>query len=80
MDYNLTEYEKAVAAMAFALSIPAIHPDFEKLPLIMGTAGEMECVEDANKWFYKIPIKEDIPNCSHCDFTPCRCSKEKDGK
>jgi len=23
---------------------------------------------------------EDIPNCSHCDYTPCRCKKDGNGK
>jgi hypothetical protein len=26
-------------------------------------------------------IDDNIPNCSYCDYTPCRCSKEKkDGR
>jgi hypothetical protein len=46
-----------------------------KWTLILGeikiTANSKESLESlVNSW------RDDIPNCSHCDYTPCRCSKE----
>lgn len=34
----------------------------------------MPCCYDGYKRVKKLK-KEDIPNCSYCDFTPCRCNE-----
>lgn len=50
-------YEDWVKAFAYALATPALHPLFKDLPLVMGTAGEMEANNEM-KWIYKISYND----------------------
>lgn len=52
---ELDNYNRKVLTALIELYTPKLHPDFQKLPIIMGTKGILDGKE-AQYWFYSISV------------------------